>query len=149
LVETRPIESPKPPSRPFKLAQRLTDDDRFRLIEQYVAGSAAAKLGQEFGMGKASVLRILDEAGVTRKPNSPTPEQLDRAAHLYIEECWSLEQIGQHLGFATGTIFRHLKQRGVPMRRPFEHLLQPPLPLAAPNGCDVPDEHERATHGRG
>jgi IS30 family transposase len=77
---------------------------------------------QRFNLGKGTVLQFLDDAGVLRKRRRHIADHLDEAEHLYIEEQWSLQQIGQHLGFASGTIYRHLKQRGVVMRRPWSHL---------------------------
>jgi DNA-binding transcriptional regulator LsrR (DeoR family) len=92
------------------------------LIEAYQAGASADQVAKDFGIGKASVVRLLREAGVIRKQNRPTEAQLAQATHLHIKEGWSLERIGEHLGFRNTTIYRHLKQRGVVMRRPWEHL---------------------------
>jgi hypothetical protein len=122
--------NPRPPDdgltspRRHKLTQRLSDHERSTLIEAYVAGAPSTELMERFNLGKGSVLAILDEAGVLRKRRRHIADHLDEAAHLYIEERWSLQQIGQHLGFAGGTIYRHLKQRGVVMRRPWEYRQQ-------------------------
>jgi hypothetical protein len=108
--------------RRHKLTQRLGDHERSALIEAYVAGVPSTELMERFNLGKGSVLAILNEAGVLRKRRQHIADHLDEAERLYIEEQWSLEQIGQHLGFAAGTVYRHLKQRGIVMRRPWSHL---------------------------
>jgi DNA-binding transcriptional regulator LsrR (DeoR family) len=92
------------------------------LIEAYQAGASADRVAKDFGLSKGAVVQLLTEAGVIRKRNSPTEAQLERATHLHIEKRWSVERIGQELGFRNTTICRHLKQRGVVMRRPWEHL---------------------------
>jgi hypothetical protein len=53
---------------------------------------------QQFGFGKGPVLRILNEAGVTRRPRMMTEEQIATAAQLYAEH-WSTTKLGEHLGF--------------------------------------------------
>lgn len=79
----------------------------------------------DFQLSKASVLKLLDEAGVTRRRRD-VDKHIEEAARLYAEG-WSVARIGKHFGIAGGTIHRHLKQRGVTMRRPWDHMSPPPL----------------------
>ncbi|HVT97798.1 MAG TPA: hypothetical protein VHE33_09840 [Acidobacteriaceae bacterium] len=92
------------------------------MIETYQAGASAEHVAKEFGLSKGAVIQLLTDAGLIRKRNSPTEAQLLEATRLYVEESWSLERIGAELGFRNTTIHRHFKLRGVPMRRPWEHL---------------------------
>jgi AraC-like DNA-binding protein len=108
------------PSKRHKISQRLTDEERSALIEAYANGASSDKVMQQFGISKSAVLSILDQAGVTRRVQTPTHEQLSEAERLYVEERWSLKRIGQHLGFGDTTIHRHLKLRGVQTRHPWE-----------------------------
>ncbi len=57
--------------------------------------------------------------GVTRKRNLATAEQKNEATELY-EQCWSVVQIGEHLGFSQSTVWLWLKERGVVMMRAWE-----------------------------
>jgi hypothetical protein len=72
---------------------------------------------QQYGLGKGSILDIVDAAGVVRKPRQMTEEQIAEAAALYLEG-WSVTKIGARLSFSPGTIWLNLKQRGVTMRQP-------------------------------
>lgn len=69
-------------------------NERDALIKAYASGTPGTQLMIDFGLSKGSVLGILNEAGVTRRINSPTPDQVDEAVRLYIEERWSLDGSG-------------------------------------------------------
>ena len=128
LVEERPVSDVRTASEAFKLSLRLTIQDRCRLIEVYQAGASAEQVAKDFGLGKGSVVKILNEAGVTRRRGSPSMAMLDEATRLYLKEGWSLKRIGNKFGYPATTIHRHLKRRGVPMRRPWEHLARRSYP---------------------
>jgi len=89
---------------------------QLQLIKSYEAGATMSQLVKEFGISKGSVCRLVNDAGASRRPNSPSEGQLAEAERLYIEELWSLERIGNHLGFAASTLYRHLIKRGVTIR---------------------------------
>jgi hypothetical protein len=74
---------------------------------------------KRYHIGKGTALSILNEAGVVRGQRKATAEEIGEAARLY-RAGWSLERIGQHLGFDGMTIYRHLIYLGVQMRRPWE-----------------------------
>ena len=92
------------------------------IISDYSAGSSSRALATRHELPKTTVLKVLRQAGVTRRQSSPTPHQVNEAVHLYMKEGWSLEQIGEHLSFQPNTIRKYLSQRHVEMRRPWDHL---------------------------
>lgn len=117
----RPREStPNLPRKRHKIRQRLSPAQQTDLIERYTTGASMNELVAAFQLSKGAVHGLLEDAGVTRRMNIPTASQVAEAERLYVKESWSLKRIGQHLGYNTATIHRHLKRRGVVMRRPWE-----------------------------
>jgi hypothetical protein len=109
----------RPRPRVHNIRKRLSPDDIARLVADYEAGSSTAALMKHYGLGKGTVLRILNEAGVTRKQNTGTVEQINQAVELYTQG-WSLVRIGEHLGFCQSTVWLWLQERNVGMRRAWE-----------------------------
>jgi len=103
--------------RRHALTVRLSMKQRQDLIKAYATGTPSSEILKQFGVSKGALWKLLGDAGILRKVNSPTDEHLAEAERLYVEERWSLGRIGQHLGFANTTIYRHLKLRGVPIRQ--------------------------------
>jgi hypothetical protein len=79
---------------------------------------------KQYGIGKATVLGILDKAGVTRRQRRATPAQMQEAATLYADG-WSLVRIGEYLGFEDATVWFVAQAARVPMRKPWERLKEP------------------------
>lgn len=101
------------------IERRLGPDAIAQLVADYQTGLSTAVLMQRYHLGKGPVLRILDQAGVTRHPNTVSNEQLAEAAELY-NQGWSLVRLSEHLDIAQTTIWRGLKRMGVEMRKSWE-----------------------------
>jgi hypothetical protein len=99
------------PQSPHKVSRRLTTDQREELIKAYASGTPSTRLMVDYSLSEGAVLKVLNDAGVMRKQRRHIAKYIEEAERLYIEEGWSLDKIGQHLGFAAGTVHRHLKYR--------------------------------------
>jgi hypothetical protein len=62
---------------------------------------------------------LLRRAGVTMRRRGLTADQITESAQLY-REGWSVARIGEHFGVDGTAVWRSLRQRGVPMKRPYE-----------------------------
>jgi hypothetical protein len=99
--------------------KRFSPETIAELVADYQTGLSTAVLMRRYHLGKGPVLRILDQAGVTRHPNSLSDEQLEEAAELY-RQGWSLVRLSEHLDVAQTTVWRGLHRMGVAMRRRWE-----------------------------
>jgi hypothetical protein len=81
----------------------------------------STELTTKYDIGKGTVLRLLDDAGVIRAQHRLTMGQLEEAGTLYVQG-WSLSRLGEHFGFDQATIWNGLKRKGVTMRKPWERL---------------------------
>jgi hypothetical protein len=102
-------------SRVHNVRKRLGDDAITRLVADYEAGAPTTKLTTKYGIGKGTVLRILDDHGVTRRHQPLTEEQVQEAMELY-QRGWSLARVGQFLGRDATLIHLTLKRAGVSRR---------------------------------
>jgi hypothetical protein len=68
-----------------------------------------------YGLGKGSVLRLLDAHGVVKRRQGLTAEQAAEAIRLYGQGCSSL-QIGRHFGKDHSVILRILERAGIARR---------------------------------
>jgi hypothetical protein len=114
-VRSVPIARP----RIHNVQKRLGPELLAQLVAEYRAGSATTALMAKYHIGKGTVLGVLHEAGVIRSQRRATSSQLQEAAELY-NQGWSLERVGQHLGFEDSPVWLWLKQLDVPRRRPWE-----------------------------
>ena len=94
-----------------------------RLVEHYEAGATVYELAVEFGVHRTIISQRLKGAGVEMRFTPLTKEQVEAAVALY-ETGLSLAYVGQQLGSNATTIHRALRQRGVDMRKPWDHPLQ-------------------------
>lgn len=90
-----------------------------QLVADYQAGLPAGALMKRHGIGKGTVLGILHDAGVVRRREVLTDEQLAEASELY-QQGWSLVRLGEYFGFHQSAVWSGLKRLGVEMRRPWE-----------------------------
>ncbi|TNC23811.1 helix-turn-helix domain-containing protein [Amycolatopsis alkalitolerans] len=97
--------------------RRLDDGEVQLLVEGYDAGSSVYELGEQFGISRQTVSRILKQRGVTMRRQGLSPEQVDEAVRLYAEG-WSLARIGKRMAVDHGTVWHRLRERGVRMRDP-------------------------------
>jgi hypothetical protein len=104
-----------PPRTPQRVEDRLGPFGVAQLIAEYRAGAPTTQLMRTYGLGKGSVLRLLDAHGVPRRRQGLTADQAAEAVLLY-RKGWSTLKIGQHFGKDHGVILRALERAGVPRR---------------------------------
>ncbi|MFD0366306.1 hypothetical protein ACFQZZ_33140 [Nocardia sp. GCM10030253] len=87
------------------------------LVKQYRHGAPMLKLGKQYGLHRNTVEAHLRRAGVVKRPMvKMTPQLVERATKLYVEELWTTAQIGKKLSVDASTVAKALKRRGVRMR---------------------------------
>ena len=102
----------------FKLEQRLDASIPAQIVADYGAGMPTTQLTLKYGLSKASVLRLLHEAGTEMRRRQPFSEQkVDEAIRLYASGL-SVAAIGSRLGVHPTTMWRTLRARGVVLRPP-------------------------------
>ncbi|MGL5823508.1 MAG: hypothetical protein ACRCYU_01390 [Nocardioides sp.] len=107
---------PTPSSpQPHAMAQRMDDETRLRIADEYQAGVSPPLIGSRYGISRNSVMDIVAGLGVARRRPNMQPDQVDGAVDLY-ESGWSLARIGERLGFDPTTIRNRLLAQGVTMR---------------------------------
>jgi DNA invertase Pin-like site-specific DNA recombinase len=114
---------PKPgtpvPKRPKRhrpgTARQLDVEQTQELIAAYRAGSTVYQLGDQFGIDRRTVGKILTRNGVQTKHPGLSADDIDQAIQLYADR-WSLARIGERLGVTATTVHRRLRERGVTMR---------------------------------
>ena len=106
------VERPRAPARQF----RLSEAQRVAVVAAYEGGASMADLAREYGVRRVTISSVLRRAGVVvRQARVMSQGGVDRAVELYADGL-SLQKIGDQLGWDHGTIYRHLKKRGVVMR---------------------------------
>ena len=106
-------------SRPqrFKLDQRLDASVPAKVVADYEAGMPTTELTGKYDLSKASVLRLLHEAGVQIRRQPFSQQAVDEAVRLYGSGL-SVAAIGLRLGAHPGKVWRALRARSVVMRPP-------------------------------
>lgn len=100
--------------RPRKLVGQEQD-----VVAVYEAGTSLADICEQFGVSKKLVHRILNEAGVARRPahrpSKLTAEDEARIVELYRADpvTWSLTRLGREFPVARPAIRRLLREGGV------------------------------------
>lgn len=119
LLKRLPKPGSPAPKRPKRrapgTARQLDAEQTQELIAAYRAGSTVYQLGDQFGIDRRTVGKILTRNGVQTKHPGLTDEDIDHAAQLYADG-WSLAKIGEQLGVTATTVHRWLRERGVAMR---------------------------------
>lgn len=112
------LDAPVKPSpdrtRPSR-ARQLDDDQTKLLTEGYQAGATVYELGDQFGISRQTVGKLLKRHGVTMRRQGLTPEQIDEAERLY-EAGWSLARLGEQMSVDPTTVLNRLRARGVRTR---------------------------------
>ncbi|MDN5763549.1 MAG: hypothetical protein L0H41_14700 [Microlunatus sp.] len=106
----------RPKGRKPGTARQLDTEQTQELIAAYLAGSTVYQLGDQFGIGRRTVGKILTRNGVQTKHPGLSPAHVDQAAQLY-EGGWSLARIGERFGVTASTVHRRLRERGVTTMR--------------------------------
>jgi hypothetical protein len=110
-VESGPLGRP----RVHSAAKRLGDEAVTQLIVDYRSGVPTTQLMTKYGIGKGTVLRLLEANGVPRRNQPLTPAQVSKVIELY-KRGYSLARIGEYLGRQHTVIRDVLKRAGVPRR---------------------------------
>lgn len=110
-----PIANPRIHNTRKRLGSEITP----QLVADYEAGQSTPALMKRYKLGKGTVLKILNEAGVVRKQRHPSPEQVDEIVELY-QQGWSLVRIGEYVDFDQSAVWHWLKERGVKRRKSWE-----------------------------
>lgn len=92
--------------------RRLGPDAVAELITDYQAGAPSTALMTKYNLGKGTVLKILEDHGVSRRNQPLSPEQCTEAIELYLSG-WSMAKVGRHYGRAHTVIRDLLRRRGV------------------------------------
>lgn len=96
-------------------ARQLDSQQVRELIAGYAAGATVYQLGEQFGVDRRTVTRILHRHDVPMRRRGLSPGQIDEAVRLY-EERWSLVRIGERMAVDPTTVLTRLRERGVRMR---------------------------------
>lgn len=115
-VERRRPDARSRPQR-FKLEQRLDASIPAKVVADYAAGMPTTELTGKYGLSKASVLRLLHEAGAEMRRQPFSEQELDKAVRLYGSGL-STAAIGAQLRAHPSKVWRALKARGVALRPP-------------------------------
>src|SRR5579859_328687 len=110
----RPVPVARP--RVHNVRKRLGLEVVVQLVADYQAGVPTTALTRKYGIGNGTVLRILDDHGITRRHQSLTDEQVQQAIVLY-QQGWPLARVGKQLGRDASLIMLTLKRAGVARRR--------------------------------
>jgi len=100
---------------PYRLEQRLDGGIRAQLVRDYEAGIPITELTENYRLSKASVLRLLRDAGVSMRRQGLDPEQTAEAVRLYGSGL-SLVRVGERLGFGPTSVANALRAAGITLR---------------------------------
>ena len=102
-------------NRLHSLEDRLTSDTVAWIVVEYERGVPSTELARSLGVGKAGILGLLREHGVTLRLQPMTPNDVQEAIRLY-QQGWSLARVGRELGRDHSAIRDALERSGVPRR---------------------------------
>jgi len=108
-------QGPTKDERVRRRQRRLSDSQIDELVSLFLAGTPRLELASHFGIHPGTVSALLTRRGLLRV-RGLSPQQVDAAAALYIDSGWSLQQIGDQLGFSAGTVRKALLDAGVRTR---------------------------------
>ena len=87
-------------------------DQAKQVIAGYQAGATVYELGNQFGIDRKTVSRILQRHNIPMRRTGLRPEQVDEATRLH-QSGWSTAQIAEHLDSTQRTVQRRLAERGI------------------------------------
>ena len=85
------------------------------MAAEYESGATVYELATGFGCNRTTVPERLKKAGVAMRLKSPSIEVVDEMLNLY-QSGMSLQKVGEHIGFSSGTVTNYLKERNIPTR---------------------------------
>ena len=96
--------------------RRLSPAEQTAVVQAYQAGRSMAALADEYEVRRSTISELLARDGdARRQQRSISAAEVDRAVDLYARG-WSLQRVGERLGFDAETIRTHLKRRGAVLR---------------------------------
>ncbi len=87
-------------------------DQATQVIAGYQSGATVYQLGNQFGIDRKPVSRILHRHNIPMRRTSLTPGQVDQALHLH-ENGWSTAQIAEQFSTTQRTVQRRLTELGI------------------------------------
>ena len=98
--------------------RRVRTDHSARVVRLYRRGWSIRAIAQKVGVHHRSVWRILDGAGVARRPVGSRGRRLRRAdlQRLYVREGLSLAEVARRLDVNVDAVKRNLDRLGIPRR---------------------------------
>ena len=119
LVAQTGAEDPASVRLAIKENRKLSPTEIDGLVERYEAGATIRSLSQSFGLHEQTARAHLRRRGVKlRSLCALTDEQEVEVVRLYVEEVWSLNELGTRFGVDPSSIRRALLRRGVKRRPP-------------------------------
>jgi transposase-like protein len=104
------IEKTETPRR--SLRRRLSPQTIEELVARYTAGEKTPALSRECGISGSGLRDLLRAEGVSLRGHAITPEDAERAVHLY-GRGMTIKQVVAQIGYSDGTIRRVLRKHGV------------------------------------
>jgi DNA-directed RNA polymerase specialized sigma24 family protein len=108
--------SPARSSRIHAARKRLGPDSIQQLVADYEAGDSTTILMRTYGLGKGTVLAILEEQGVKMRGQGIPDDRLSEVSDLYSGGL-SLMRISKKLDCSAETVRQALLRAGVTLRR--------------------------------
>ena len=87
-------------------------DQAKQVIAGYQSGATVYELGDQFGIDRKTVSRILQRHNIPMRRTGLRPDQVDEATRLH-QDGWSTAQIADYLGTTQRTVQRRLAERGI------------------------------------
>ena len=112
-IRPEPVKSPAP--RVHALGRRLSSETVQQLVGDYQAGVSANQLAVRYQLSRSSVRRLLREAGVARRFQAMTEDEVGQATELY-QSGLTISHVAAKLDRPWSTVQTALTRRGVVRR---------------------------------
>ena len=107
------------PRTPRRVFRRLEPAQVDRMVAAYLCGGTLKEVAQQFRIHRTTVSQLLEQRGIQRRYAPLNDQQISEAEDLY-GSGMSLVTIGNVLNVNQSTVWRALRDRGMPLRRPWE-----------------------------
>jgi hypothetical protein len=105
--------------RIHNVRRRLGPEIITQVVADYEAGQSTPVLTEKYHLAKGTVLKILDNHGITTRHQKMTDTETTEAVQLY-QQGWSLARVGKHFDRNPSTIQGVLRRAGVERRKRWE-----------------------------
>lgn len=102
---------------PHRLDRKVSPEIAAQLVADYESGVSSTHLTMIYSLGKGTVLKLLNEAGVQMRHQGLSEKNLEEAATLY-REGWSLPQVAERFGCSVGSVRKEFRTHGVKIQPP-------------------------------